>query len=220
MLWYFNNKQSYEYPNNQIINNSLSRQFRNSVYEDSEEMELYYSLEYMKNNNISALSVIFPLKDLSVNYGGQNDINKDFCDNNNIHYRYEERKGGCMVLFPGNIIIQDVFPTDNFLRQHQFNNDFINWLKEKGINANTDNNDVMIGGKKVIGAVSTMLPEPYEGWVCFLASISINSDSELINQICTKPMKKIPGALSDYGITTEEVMQWTLDWFDKHQYTE
>lgn len=39
----------------------------------------------------------------------------------------------------------------------------------------------------------------------------------LINQICTKPMIKVPGALSDYGLTTEEVMNWMLEWFNANQ---
>lgn len=220
MVWYFNNEQAYEYPTNQIIDNLLTQRFHKSLYENSNEMELYYALQYMKENNIQNLSVIFPIKDFSINYGNENDINHEFCTVNNLHYRYENRSGGTMVFFPGNIVTCEIFTTDNFLRQHQFLNDFVNWLKIKNINATTNNNDLLIDNKKVIGAVSETLPEPYNNWVYFGLSISINSNSELINQICTKPMKKIPGALSDYGITTDEVMEWTLDWFDKHQYTE
>ena len=216
MLWYFKNNNCYEYPET-IISNLLTKRFHKSVYEDSTEMELFYSLQYMKNNNISNLSVIFPLEDLSINYGNQNDINKEYCDKNNIKYRYENRSGGCMVLFPGNIIIQDVYIADNFLKQHQFCNDFVNWLTNKGINATTDNNDVLIEGKKIIGTVSETLPEPYKGWVYFLTSISINIDTELISNVCLKPSAKIPGALSAYGITTEEVIQWTLEWFKSNE---
>ena len=93
MLWYFKNKQSFDHPSNKLIDNSLTQRFRNSVYENSNEMELYYALQYMKENNISALSVVFPIEDLSVNYGQEGDINKEFCDSNNIHYRYN-------LLFP------------------------------------------------------------------------------------------------------------------------
>ena len=218
MLWYFKNKKCYEYPSNILIDNSLSQRFYNSVYENSSEMEFYYSLAYMKNNNIPALTAVFPINELSVNYGGQLDINKNFCDKNGIHYRYLERKGGCMVFFPGNIIIEDVFPIDNQLRQHKYVQDFVQWLGTKSIIAGTNNNDVLINGKKVIGTTSAMLPFPYEEYVYLFISISINSNAELIDKICTKPMNKIPGALSDYGITTEEVMKWTLNWFNSHQY--
>lgn len=218
MLWYFKNKQSFDYPSNELINNSLTQRFRNSVYENSNEMELYYALQYMKENNISALSVVFPIEDLSVNYGQEGDINKEFCDSNNIHYRYENRSGGCMVLFPGNIITLDVYPTDNFLRQHAYLNELVDYLKSKNINATTNNNDLMIDGKKIIGAVSETLPKPYKGWVYFAVSISINADSDLIDQICLKPMNKVPGTLSNYGITTEEIFNWTLDWFERNKY--
>lgn len=218
MIWYFKNKQSYKYPSNQLINNTLTWRFQKSVYEHSEEMELYKSFQDMKNLNIPALSVILPLNELSVNYGNLEDINKDFCDANNIIYRFENRGGGCMVLFPGNIITHDVYPTDNFLRQHAFCKDFVDWLATKNILASTNNNDVMIEDKKIIGTVSYVLPEPYLGWTYFLSSISINSDTELIKNICTKPSIKTPGALSDYGITTEEVMEWVLNWFNNHKY--
>lgn len=218
MIWYFNNERAFQYPSGQKIDNALKRRFNNSVYEDSDEMELYYSLWYMRRYDIPALTVVFPIDVLSANYGNMNDIDKEFCDANDIKYRYENRSGGCMVLFPGNIIVQDVYPTDNFLRQHGFLNDLVEYLQAKGINAITNNNDLMIDGKKMVGAVSETLPEPYKGSVFFGLSISINSDPELISKICTKESEKVPGALSDYGITTEDMMKFTLDWFDSHRY--
>ena len=218
MVWYFNNELAFQYPSGQKIDNALVRKFKDSVYSDSDEMELYYSLWYMKRYNIPALTVIFPIEELSVNYGNEEDINKEFCDINSIKYRYENRSGGCMVLFPGNIIIQDVYPTDNFLRQHGFLNAFVEYLQNKGIDAITNNNDLMVDGNKVVGAVSETLPEPYKGSVFFGLSISISSDPELISKICTKNSVKVPGALSDYGVTTEEVMKFALEWFDKHRY--
>ena len=160
MLWYFKNKQCYEYPLNQILNNSLTQRFHKSVYENSNEMELYYALYYMKENFIPALSVIFPIEDLSVNYGVENDINKEYCDNNNIHYRFEQRTGGCMVLFPGNIITLDVYPADNFLKQHAFMHDFVDYLQTKGINATTNNNYFAFysGTNQVISCVTYSHP--------------------------------------------------------------
>lgn len=216
MLLYFKDKNFYEYPNT-IVSNELTDRFYKSVYTNSSEMELYYALTYMKEHSISVLSAIFPITELSVQYGREEDINKEFCDNNHIHYRYEERGGGCMVLCPDTIIFLDIYPTDNYLRQHSFVNEFVKWLKQKGIDAFTNNNDVMIGNKKVIGTISEILPKPYNNWVYFGAVISINSDPDLINQICTKPMIKVPGALFDYGLTTEEVMNWTLEWFNANQ---
>ena len=215
MLWYFKNKQAYEYPNKEI-SNDLTDRFYKSVYGDSDEMELYYSLSYMKSNFISNLSVVFPIEELSVNYGKANDIDKDYCDQHDIHYRYENRSGGCMVLFPGNIIVQSVYPGQTFTRQHKFTHDFVDWLISKGIDASTDNNDVMIGDTKVVGTVSETLPSPFRGWIFFGIQISINADPLLIGHICTKASTKMPNALSRYGVTTEETMEWILNWFNNN----
>ncbi len=220
MIWYFKNDKCYEYPSNQVISNDLVDRFHHSVYENSDEMEIYYSLQYIKDNLISNLSVVFSLDELSVNYGFNNDINFEFCNKNNIRYRYEERGGGCMVLFPGNIIIQDVYRGFDFNRLKYFIHDFVEWLQMFGVDAIVNGNDVLVDGKKIIGTVAYVLPNPYKGWVYFLVSISINSDLDLINNICLKPSIKLPGALSTYGITTEEVMDWVLNWFNNHQYIE
>lgn len=220
MIWFFNKGICYDFISNQKISNDLTKRFHNSVYENSSEMELWFALEYMKKNDINKLSVVLPIDELSVQYGDQNDFNKEYCDENNILYRYERRQGGCMVLFPNNILIFDIRPVEEYQITTSFETDFVSFLQNKHLNADIDKNDILIDNKKIMGQVAFPLPSPCEGLLYLGAQISINSDSELINQICTKPMKKIPGALSDYGITTEEVMQWTLDWFDRHQYTE
>ena len=216
MLWYSKNQEIFDYSSNEIINNNLALEFKNSIYGDSNVTDLYYALQYMKDNNITDLSVILPLDELSVNYGIENDINKEFCDKQHIHYRYENRAGGCIVFFPGNIIIHSVYPSTTFLRQHHYVNALVDYLQNKGINAFTNNNDVLINDKKIVGTVSQTLLGSYKGWIYFAAEISINADIELIDQICTKPMNKIPGSLSDYNITTEEIMEFTLNWFYTH----
>lgn len=218
MIWYFKNRTAYEYPSGNKVSNPLSSRCRNSLYEDSNETELYYALSYLKSNKAPSITVVFPVEDLSVNYGNEEDLNKKFCDANKIQYRYENRSGGSIVFFPGNIVTFDVYPTNNFLRQHEFLNDLVKYLNSKGIKAVTNNNDIMVDGKKVVGAVSETLTGDYKGWVYFGVSISVNADAKLIDQICTKEMVKVPGALSDYGITTEDMMKFTLDWFDSHRY--
>lgn len=217
MIWYFKDEIAYEYPSNEMISNDLTRRYHNSVYEDSDEMEIYYALAWMKRQGLGWMTVVFPLKDLSVQYGDDMDIDMDYCREHGIHCRYEKRPGGSLVLFPGNIIFLDISPVESPRRFVEFAQEFIMYLRGKGVNASMDGNDIMANGKKVVGAISTSLPTPYEGWVYFGASISINSDAELIDKICTKHMEKVPGALSDYGITTEEIMNFLLMWFDTHR---
>ena len=45
----------------------------------------------------------------------------------------------------------------------------------------------------------------------------INTKLEDIKKICTKPMVKVPKGLSEYGITTEEVKEWFLDFCKKDE---
>lgn len=217
MIWYFSDEIAYEFPSNTFVSNALTKRYHKSVYETSDEMEIYYALAWMKRNNVDKMSVAFPIKDLSVQYGDDMDVNMDYCKKEGIHCRYEKRPGGSLVLFPGNIIFLDINPVESPRRFMRFTQDFIRYLKDNGIDAELDGNDIMVDGKKVVGAISTALPEPYDGWVYFGASISINSDAELIDKICTKPMEKVPGALSDYGLTTTDVMQFILDWFYRYE---
>lgn len=44
--------------------------------------------------------------------------------------------------------------------------------------------------------------------------ISINQDIEAIKHICKKEMIKIPKALSDFGITAEEIVNFCEDYWD------
>ena len=66
-----------------------------------------------------------------------------------------------------------------------------------------DGNDYMINGRKVIGCGSRM----HDGVLYTAIHIAIHSNVELVRKICTKWMSNIPGALSEYGITTEFVIR-------------
>ena len=64
-----------------------------------------------------------------------------------------------------------------------------------------DGNDYMVNGRKVIGCGSRM----HDGVLYTAMHIAIHSNVELVRKICTKRMSKVPGALSEYGVTTEFV---------------
>ena len=220
MLWYYKNKQSYLYPSHIKYTDDLTELTRKKHYENSQEDSIIPSLMLIKQQGITNAACIVPIEDLSVNYGVNKDVDFDFCDKNEIPYFFINRKGGAIVLFPGNIAVDAIFTAGSCNIAWDFLKDMVEYLKQKAIDAYLDGNDLMVSGKKVIGAVGEILPEPFNKYVYTGFSISINTDVELINQICTKPMEKIPGALSDYGITTEEVINWLLEWFNAHQYTE
>ena len=76
-------------------------------------------------------------------------------------------------------------------------------LREAGAAVARDSNDVLADGKKV---ASWARATTRDGWVQTVVHFSVNTDLELIRHICTKPMKKIPGQLSDYGITANDIL--------------
>lgn len=84
---------------------------------------------------------------------------------------------------------------------------FVAWLKDKGLNAVYEDNDILVDGYKVCGTCITR----YGRIDYTAAAIGINTNLDHIKAICRKPMNKVPKGLSDYGITTEEVEQMFLD---------
>ena len=84
---------------------------------------------------------------------------------------------------------------------------FVNWLKEKGLNATYESNDILVDGYKVCGVCVTRY-----GCIDYTAGfIGVNTNLDHIKAICKKPMVKVPKGLSEYGITTEDVEKCFLD---------
>lgn len=86
---------------------------------------------------------------------------------------------------------------------------FAEWLKSREYNVTRDNNDVLVDNKKILswGRATTV-----NGWCQSVVHFSVgHMDLGLVEEICLKPMVKIPGALDDYGITTETIIQWLED---------
>ena len=121
-----------------------------------------------------------------------------------------QKKGGAMITSPGDIVycffLKKDIPT--------LNNDLRAFLSEKiskkGAKTLLIKNDLLIDDKKCFGFMQNTI-----GKMHFIGGhISINCNLDLIKQICTKPMEKVPGGLAEYGITTEEVVSWLNEfWF-------
>ena len=89
----------------------------------------------------------------------------------------------------------------------------IEWLQSKGLNVTNEGNDILVDGYKVASTCVTRYNEiEYTG-----GHIGINTKLEDIKKICTKPMVKVPKGLSEYGITTEKVKDWFLDFCGKDE---
>ena len=94
---------------------------------------------------------------------------------------------------------------DRFIEQ------FIDWLKSKGLNAEFVDNDILVDGYKVCGMCVTRYGRiDYTGGI-----ISVNTNIDHIKAICKKPMVKVPKGLSEWGITSEEVERWFVQFCEQ-----
>ena len=113
--------------------------------------------------------------------------------------------GGSIVCFPGDLSIclttwGDTVP--DFGRKCM--QACIDALNERHVNLTVDGNDVLAQRRKV---ASWAKSHSISGWVQTVAHFSVTVDIDLIRMLCTKPMKKNPGGLKDYGITADELWQ-------------
>jgi len=93
---------------------------------------------------------------------------------------------------------------------------FVEWLKCKELNAEIHKNDMLIDSKKFSGSTHFV----QNGMNCEGFMVAMKNSEELVRQICTKPMEKVPTGLSDYGVTKEEVFEFvdnfTEDWMHRN----
>ena len=118
--------------------------------------------------------------------------------------------GGTILANQGDIILSHLdAPENGWLTR--FAAALTEWLKDKWLNAECVGNDILVDGFKVCGLCITRY-----GRIDFSSAIiGIHTDLDHIKAICKKPMKKVPKGLSEYGITTEEVERWFLDFCEK-----
>lgn len=145
--------------------------------------------------------IVYIANEVGVLTNSHCNFNKDYCIENNIPIAYGKYIGGTIVNFPGDLSLclttkerttfgQDVYELS------------IGYLESKGLNPFRDNNDTLLNKKKVISWASGICDN---GFYQTVIHFSINSNIELINNICTKKMVKIPGALFECNITGEEL---------------
>lgn len=133
------------------------------------------------------------------------DYNEQYANEHDITILHSNRAGGTIVAFQGDI---DFFYVQDKNKVPEILNILCNYLRSKGINAYWDPNNENIGHDIVIDGiykVATFTNTICEKNVFTAGHISMHVNLELIKHICTKPMKKTPRGLDEYGITTEEV---------------
>ncbi len=149
-----------------------------------------------------------------VNTGMQDDCDMQYCEEHSIPVYLMERSGGTIVCSKGNIGISVITPVKWGWQTSAFMTSLAEYLQNKGLDARYAGNDVLIDGFKVASSAEIRVGDNLKN-VYSTYQISINQDIEAIEHICKKEMIKIPKALSDYGITTEEIVNFCKDYWNK-----
>ena len=126
-----------------------------------------------------------------------------------------KHEGGTIILSPGDVDV-GIF-TEGYSGQ-EYRKTIVEKVKkmlsEKGIESEINGNDLLIDGRKVLGFGSRFF-----GKILYTAiHFAVNADLELIKEICTKSMNKVPDSLSRYGIGTNEILEILSETFGKEFY--
>lgn len=137
-------------------------------------------------------------------------VDKDICQELGYEVVESYNNGGTILANPGDMIMSHLYEPDNGWI-FRFADYFVEWLKERGLNAVFEDNDVLVDGYKVCGICITRY-----GRIDFSSAfIGLNTNLDHIKAICRKPMKKVPKGLSEYGITTDEIEAMFLEFCAK-----
>lgn len=152
--------------------------------------------------------VVFQPEEIWVAMSPLDSGNTEFIEANNLKHFYLKTGGGCIVAFPGNVEVAH-FSTDcdnNF--SGVVTDKVKNYLIDKGLNVSVNNNDILIDGYKVFSVGTVNYNQRI---LVTVIHVSINCDAELVDKVCLKPMLKKPIGLSEYGITSSEILELIMN---------
>ena len=139
-------------------------------------------------------------------------INQDYCVANNVGMSFSFNMGGTIVASKGDVDIA-LFKTDGW----KIGENALLHLKEnlQRIIPNIDisGNDLLIDGKYKVASYASI--NAGDNLIYTVLHISINPNVDLIANICTKPMIKIPRGLSEYGVSNMDIVKIMTDFEDK-----
>jgi hypothetical protein len=169
------------------------------VYDYNVTQEVTRSVAEQKEN------LFYFVAERTVAFKGYNNyIDTSYCYRNNIQIIDLNNEGGVIVSSKGSLsvghISQDIKNTFNA----ELTKYLAEFLQSKGLDVSISENDILIDGTYKVASSSTR----QFGKVLFSAfHISHEVNLNIIKSLCTKPMKKIPKGLGDYGITESEIIE-------------
>lgn len=164
--------------------------------------------------NEEAASMVV-LKRTEVMYESEEYCDVNYCEENNI-VTFKEKAlphVHCIVCVEGNVMISiKRKPINGKVLSGIFVDAFCDFLRSKGLTVEANNNDILVNGFKVASGVEG----GHKGYRYFGYQISLNQDLELIKKVCKKEMVKIPKGLSDFGVTTDDVVEFCNNFWEKY----
>ena len=143
-------------------------------------------------------------------YRVTDEMNDEYCINNNIPVYDIYADGGTIVVKNGDLSIAIIIPDDIEINNEYILNGIKNILLKYFENVEVDNNDIMINNKKCIGTAHINK----NGMIAFVASCSFSDKTELIRNICIAPSSKIAGYIDCNSLSRdklkEELSLWLL----------
>lgn len=163
--------------------------------------EYINNLEYYLTTKEEINVIVYANKDYVLN-GVENSLNEEYCLENDVEILHTKHMGGTIVNFKEDICVGNFQNGFNDFGD-KFNELLIKYFEEKGLNVSLHGNDILIDNEYKVSSYSSV---NINGRLYTAFHISIGMDIDLIKNICQKEMVKIPKGLSEYGITTEEIV--------------
>jgi len=182
----------------------------NIVWSNS-QVEFIENIDYFIDSK-DELCKITIMDDTEAIYIDEGTCDLEWCKQHAIPFARQKYffNAGCIIAVKGNIFLDVKIKVKGENAADKFSKALCKYFIDKGLSSvRCDNNDVLIDGYKVAsGCESRINNLHYMGY-----QISINQDLDTIKKVCKKEMVKIPKGLSEFGITTEEMIEFCINYF-------
>lgn len=136
---------------------------------------------------------------------GNNCINEQYCHDNNLDVYMSQHTGGCIVIGKGDVEF-NIFRYNGWQDGDNYSKKILNFLKTKVENVEIADNDFLVDGIYKVASYSSV--NVGDDFIYTGFHFSVNVNLEHIKNICTKPMNKIPKGLSEYDVTSQEIIDY------------
>lgn len=134
----------------------------------------------------------------------QNALDNTYCQKESLEVYNASNMGGTIVAHPGDIGIA-FFKFDGWNMGKDFLAAIKQILSSKIENISFIGNDLLVDGIYKVGSFASI--NCGDKYIYTAAHLSFDPNIELIKNVCTKEMKKIPKGLKNYGYTTENLKE-------------